>query len=261
MNNYRQRYANFKITRWVLNLNSLANTQPSQTSWWVFTLNLQGRPQSSESYSQIIDKTHAKDLVIFSKRNVIIDGVFWTAEPTDDVKCERITCINPHKFWYHITISKSSPIRQSWAQSRCVKDVHVWRTVGSMSVHVYTCLPMLHHMIWWASQRFHISFSNLAVETPALRVIVSPLGFCIIFFVVSLQHYSTWSVIVTGAYKWRRKNLRSLHPCIENRHAQISQSPLVYRFDVLITQPRRNNGPCCEEQFMIHNVRWFGNTI
>ena len=87
-----------------------------------------------------------------------------------------------HWFWYHITISKSSPIRQSWAQSRCVKDVHVWRTVGSMSVHVYTCLPMLHHMIWWASQRFHISFSNLAVETPALRVIVSPLGFCIYIF-------------------------------------------------------------------------------
>ena len=31
---------------------------------------------------------------------------------------------------------------------------------------VCSCLPMLHHMIWWASQRFHISFSNLVVEKP-----------------------------------------------------------------------------------------------
>ena len=90
LNNYRQRYANFKITRWVLNLNSLANTQPSQTSWWVFTLNLQGRPQSSESYSQIIDKTHAKDLVIFSKRNVIIDGVFWTDHGCNVIRQEAL---------------------------------------------------------------------------------------------------------------------------------------------------------------------------
>ena len=82
-----------------------------------------------------------------------------------------------------------------------------------------------------------------------------------IFFVFSLQHYSTWSVIVTAAYKWRRKNPGCHRPCIENRHAQISQSPLVHRFDILIKQPRRNNGPCCEEQFVIHNARWFSNTI
>ena len=42
-----------------------------------------------ESYSQIIDKAHTKDLVIFSKRKVIIDGVKCKLQsPTDDVKCE-----------------------------------------------------------------------------------------------------------------------------------------------------------------------------
>ena len=60
-----------------------------------------------------------------------------------------------------------------WHNSLC--DVPAPRSARSQPNDVFStgfrdlvcsCLPMLHHMIWWASQRFHISFSNLVVETP-----------------------------------------------------------------------------------------------